>query len=69
MAQASHAAAVGDVVINEVAWMGSDASTSHEWIEQRTGIRERRYVPNDGSVGCSDLALEASRRALEEITR
>ena len=40
--------------------------TSHEWIEQRSGIRERRYVPNDGSVGCSDLALIASQRALED---
>ena len=31
--------------------------TNDEWVQQRTGIRERRYVPNDGStyagtVGC-----------------
>ncbi len=40
--------------------------TNDAWIQQRTGIRERRYVPNDGSVGSSDLALEASRRALAD---
>ena len=38
--------------------------TSDEWIQQRTGIRERRYVPNDGSVATSDLALLAAKRAL-----
>jgi 3-oxoacyl-[acyl-carrier-protein] synthase-3 len=40
--------------------------TSDEWIQQRTGIRERRYVPNDGTVATSDLALQASRRALAD---
>ncbi|MCA9674471.1 MAG: ketoacyl-ACP synthase III [Kofleriaceae bacterium] len=40
--------------------------TNDAWIQQRTGIRERRYVPNDGSVGTSDLALEASKRALAD---
>jgi 3-oxoacyl-[acyl-carrier-protein] synthase-3 len=36
--------------------------TSDEWIQQRTGIRERRWVgPNTGST---DLALEASKKAL-----
>jgi 3-oxoacyl-[acyl-carrier-protein] synthase-3 len=38
--------------------------TDDEWIQKRTGIRERRYVPNDGSVSTSDLALHAARRAL-----
>src|SRR5688572_3204680 len=38
--------------------------TSDEWIQQRTGIRERRYVPNDSSVATSDLALFAAKRAL-----
>jgi 3-oxoacyl-[acyl-carrier-protein] synthase-3 len=37
-----------------------------EWIEQRTGIRERRYVPNDKSTATSDLALRAAHRALED---
>jgi len=36
--------------------------TSDEWIQQRTGIRERRFAP--AGVGTSDLALEASKAAL-----
>jgi 3-oxoacyl-[acyl-carrier-protein] synthase-3 len=40
--------------------------TSDEWIQQRTGIQERRYVPSDGSVATSDLALAAARRALAD---
>jgi len=37
--------------------------TSDEWIVQRTGIRTRRFVAEDQAT--SDLALEASKRALE----
>jgi 3-oxoacyl-[acyl-carrier-protein] synthase-3 len=37
--------------------------TSDEWIQQRSGIQERRWV--DGGVGSSDLAKEAAERALE----
>jgi 3-oxoacyl-[acyl-carrier-protein] synthase-3 len=37
--------------------------TSDEWIVQRTGIRERRWV--EGVTSTSDLALEASRQALD----
>ncbi len=40
--------------------------TNDEWIQKRTGIRERRYVPNDRSQSTSDLALLASKRALED---
>jgi len=40
--------------------------TDDAWIQQRTGIKERRYVPNDGSQCTSDLALHASRRALAD---
>jgi 3-oxoacyl-[acyl-carrier-protein] synthase-3 len=40
--------------------------TNDEWIRARTGIEERRYVPNDGNWRCSDLALHASRRAIED---
>ena len=36
--------------------------TSDEWIVQRTGIRERRWVGE--GMGNSDMALEATRRAL-----
>ena len=41
--------------------------TSDEWIVQRTGIRERRWV--EGVTSTSDLALEAARRALESAGR
>ena len=37
--------------------------TSDEWIQQRSGIVERRYA--DEGVYCSDLALQATHRALE----
>ncbi len=40
--------------------------TDDEWIAKRTGIRERRYVPNDGSMATSDLALHAAQRALAD---
>jgi 3-oxoacyl-[acyl-carrier-protein] synthase-3 len=38
--------------------------TSNDWIVQRTGIEERRWV--DGDVGPAELALHASKDALEE---
>ena len=37
--------------------------TSDDWIVERTGIRFRHFAAAD--VTCSDLALEAARRALE----
>ena len=40
--------------------------TNDAWIQQRTGIKERRYVPNDASVATSDLALHAAKRAIED---
>ncbi|HEY0253168.1 MAG TPA: beta-ketoacyl-ACP synthase III [Kofleriaceae bacterium] len=40
--------------------------TSDEWIQKRTGIQERRYVPNDGTTATSDLALQATQRALAD---
>jgi 3-oxoacyl-[acyl-carrier-protein] synthase-3 len=36
--------------------------TSDEWIQQRSGIRERRWV--DGNVGASELGERAARQAL-----
>jgi len=39
-------------------------STSDEWIVQRTGIRERRYIERSG-IGASDLAIPATKMALE----
>jgi 3-oxoacyl-[acyl-carrier-protein] synthase-3 len=41
--------------------------TSDEWIVERTGIRSRHFAERD--VASSDLALEASRRALEAAGR
>jgi 3-oxoacyl-[acyl-carrier-protein] synthase-3 len=42
-------------------WM----DTSDEWIQQRTGIKQRYWVPEKGGVGTSDLGLAASKLALE----
>ena len=39
-------------------------TTSDEWIVQRTGIRERRYIEHSG-IGASDLAVPASKMAIE----
>jgi 3-oxoacyl-[acyl-carrier-protein] synthase-3 len=39
-------------------------STSDEWIVQRTGIKERRYIEHSG-IGASDLAVPATKMALE----
>lgn len=50
------------VVINED--MTKFMDTSDEWIQQRTGIEERRWVAEGGNIGSSDLALEASKTAL-----
>jgi 3-oxoacyl-[acyl-carrier-protein] synthase-3 len=38
-------------------------ATSDEWIRERTGIRERRIAA--GGEACSDLAVQAGKRALE----
>jgi 3-oxoacyl-[acyl-carrier-protein] synthase-3 len=40
--------------------------TNDAWIQQRTGIKERRYVPNDGKTWTSDLALQAAKRAIAD---
>jgi 3-oxoacyl-[acyl-carrier-protein] synthase-3 len=37
--------------------------TSDDWIFKRSGIRQRHFAPE--GIGASDLALEASRRAIE----
>lgn len=46
---------------HDLCQMGLD--TSHDWILKRTGISERRIAAND--VATSDLALEASLKALD----
>jgi 3-oxoacyl-[acyl-carrier-protein] synthase-3 len=40
--------------------------TSDEWIRARSGIEERRYVPNDGKWGSSDLGTIAAERAIAD---
>lgn len=37
--------------------------TSDEWIRTRTGIIERRII--ESGMGCTDMAVEASRKAME----
>ncbi len=39
-------------------------TTSDEWIQQRTGIKERRYIEESG-IGASDLAVPAVKMACE----
>lgn len=41
-------------------WM----ETSHDWIVERTGIEERRWVPEDGSIGGAEMAAKACEQAL-----
>ncbi len=40
--------------------------TTDEWIQQRTGIKQRYWVPETGEMGASDLGLTASHKALEK---
>jgi len=42
--------------------------TTHEWIHQRTGIRERRFIEESG-IGASDLAIPAVKMAVEQAGR
>jgi len=42
---------------------GRGIETSNDWIVERTGIRARHFAAAD--VACSDMALEASRNALQ----
>ena len=42
--------------------------TSDEWIQQRTGIKERRFIERDG-IGASDLAVPAVQMAIERAGR
>jgi 3-oxoacyl-[acyl-carrier-protein] synthase-3 len=39
-------------------------NTTDEWIHQRTGIRERRFIEHTG-IGASDLAVPAAKMAVE----
>lgn len=39
--------------------------TNDEWIEERTGIKERRHLGRNSGVGTSDLGVKAAQKALE----
>ncbi len=39
--------------------------TSDEWIRQRTGIQERRWITEEDPMGASDLGTEAAKMALD----
>jgi len=54
-----------DDLVAQLAQQGIE--TSDEWIVERTGIRARHFAERD--VAASDLALEASRRALAAAGR
>lgn len=56
--------APGRVVTN--AWFEQHIDTSDEWIQQRTGIRERRFAEDHEAT--SDLCIAAARRALEDAS-
>lgn len=68
MISGSRILGVGSYVPQNV-WTNDDLSklmdTSDEWIRQRTGIEQRYWVDQNSNTGASDLALEASLKALE----
>lgn len=47
--------------------LSTRVDTTDEWIQERTGIRQRHQAPDDQPV--SDLAVEAARRALAAAGR
>jgi 3-oxoacyl-[acyl-carrier-protein] synthase-3 len=51
------------VVTNDALRTEYGIDTTHEWIEQRTGIQERHFA--DEGVSCSDLAVHASEEAIK----
>lgn len=40
--------------------------TSDEWIQTRTGIKQRYWIEENTETGASDLAYQASKRALDK---
>jgi 3-oxoacyl-[acyl-carrier-protein] synthase III len=68
MAIYSRILSVGSYVPPRV-WKNEDLAqfmdTSDEWIQQRTGIKQRHWVDADAEIGPSDLALEATKIALD----
>ena len=66
MANRNHILGVGSALPDNVVTnddLSERMETSHEWIEQRTGICERRHI--DAACGGTDLGKIAAERALE----
>ncbi len=66
MANLNHILGVGTALPDHVVTnddLSERMDTSHEWIEQRTGICERRHIAGD--CGGTDLGKIAAERALE----
>ena len=40
--------------------------TSDEWIQERTGIKERRWVAEDSDESTSSMGTEAAKRAISD---
>jgi 3-oxoacyl-[acyl-carrier-protein] synthase-3 len=57
----------GEPVGNSALIAAHGLESSDEWIVERTGIRSRHLAP--AGINCSDLAFEASRRALQAAGR
>lgn len=57
----------GDPIDNASLIADRGIDSSDAWIVERTGIKARHFAPE--GVGSSDLALEASRRALDAAGR
>ncbi len=53
----------GEPISNDTLIAAHKLDSSNDWIIERTGIRQRHLAPVN--VASSDLALEASRRAIE----
>src|SRR5258708_30218444 len=56
---------VPDRVVSN-AELGRLMDTSDEWIQERTGIRERRWVEEGKGIGAYDLGVHAAKRALDD---
>ena len=39
--------------------------TSHDWIVERTGIEERRFIPKDSPEGTASMGVRAAKLAIE----
>ncbi|MDG1823367.1 MAG: ketoacyl-ACP synthase III [Flavobacteriaceae bacterium] len=39
--------------------------TSHDWIVERTGIEERRFIPKDSAEGTASMGVQAAEQAIE----